>query len=152
MATERIAAAGNITILSFGAASPQASGVPFQASITVQSTGGASNNVCGRFFSGVSGGTVSGFSPTIKCAGTVGDGQTATIFWNVTFTLGAGQSSGTLTLTPSVTWDAGSTFATVQQITVIPAAAPVQLSLQSVTSSKTTFFSGESITMDVAVK
>ena len=152
VATERIAAAGNITVISAGAPSPQASGVAFPATITVQSTGGASNNVCATLFTGSSGGTATVSKPATKCMGTVGDGQTASVSWTVTFTLSPGQTSGTINFIASVTWDAGSVFTPGQTVTVIPAAAPAQLSLLSVTPSKTTFFSGEAIGIDVAVK
>jgi hypothetical protein len=151
VATERIAAAGNITVISAGAPSPQASGVAFPATITVQSTGGASNNVCATLFTGSSGGTATISKPSTKCMGTVNDGQTASVSWTVTFTLSPGQTSGTINFIASVTWDAGSTFTPGQTVTVIPAAAPAQLSLLSVTPSKTTFFSGEAIGIDVAV-
>src|SRR5438045_1046829 len=96
VATERIAAAGNVTVLSAGAPSPQASGVAFPATIVVQSTGGASTNVCATLFTGVSGGSVTVSKPSTKCAGTVGDGQTASLSWSVTFTLSSGQTHGSI--------------------------------------------------------
>jgi hypothetical protein len=151
VATERIAAAQTVTVLSAGAPSPQASDVTFPASVVLQSTG-LSTNVCATLFTGSSGGTATVSTPNQKCAGNLANGQTATLTWNVTFTLAPGQPTGSVNFIASVSWDQGSTFQSGATVTVIPAAAPAQLSLLSVTPSKTTFFAGEAITMDVAVK
>jgi hypothetical protein len=151
VATERIASAQTITVLSAGAPSPQASGVTFPASIVLQSSG-LSTNVCATLFTGSSGGTAVVSKPNPKCIGNLADGQTATITWTVTFTLSAGQTSGSINFIGSILWDQGSAFQPGLTVGVIPASAPAQLSLLSVTPSKTTFFSGESMTIDVAVK
>jgi hypothetical protein len=150
VATERIAAAQTITVLSAGAPSPQASGVNFPASIVVQSSG-LSTNVCLTLFTGVSGGTATLTPSTAKCIGNVANGQTVTTTWDVNVTL-SGSGNGSINFIAIADWDQGSTFFSGASVTVIPAASPAQLSLLSVTPSKTTFFAGEAIGIDVVVK
>jgi hypothetical protein len=151
VATERIAAAQNITVLSAGAPSPQASGVTFPASIVIQSSG-LSTSICVTLFTGSSGGTavITGANP--RCIGNLADGQKATVTWDVNFTLDDPATNGSINFIASISWDQGSAFRPGATVTVIPAAAPAQLSLLSATPSKTTFFAGEAISIAVVVK
>src|SRR5688500_13896464 len=101
---ESSAFAQNVSVISFGAPSPQVSGSPFTVTLTMQSSG-VSTNVCVQPLTGASGGTVVIAAPRNKCAGTLVDGQTATLTWTVTFTLAAGQTSGNLNFSSLVVWD-----------------------------------------------
>jgi hypothetical protein len=145
------ARAGDVTVLSAGAPSPQSSGVPFTVTVRMQSSG-ASSNVCATLFTGASGGTVTVVRPTTKCAGNLVDGQIALLTWQVTFALFSGQTTGQVNFVASVTWGEGSVTFAGAPVNVIPAAAPAQLAVTAVSPSRTTVFSNEDLAVDVVVR
>src|SRR5688572_25353426 len=116
---ERSAFAQNVSVISFGAPSPQVTGAPFTVTLGLQSSG-VSTSVCVQPLTGASGGTVVIAAPRNKCAGTLVDGQTATLTWTVTFTLASGQTSGNLNFSAFVVWDQGSFSTSAPPISIIP--------------------------------